>query len=94
MSTRVLSTLEARDAIDRIRLIVSSDLDAQLSRLRATGDTLTRPDVWDGNEAERFRGDLWPTTRTALEQAVQALEALRQHIDAINQNIMVAGGNA
>lgn len=94
MSVRVLSTLEARSAIDRIRQIVSGDLESQLGRLRATGDTLSRPDVWDGNEAERFRSDLWPSTRSALEQAVGAVEQLRQHIEVINQNIMVAGGNA
>lgn len=91
--TRVLSTDQARASIERIRSLANDQLTAELSALQAEGATLSDPNVWDGMEAARFRADTWPSVDSALKQAVTALQSLQQHAQAINQNIMVAGGN-
>lgn len=91
--TRVLSTQQAEASIARIASIANDQLVAQLEALRREGATLSDTAVWDGVEATRFRGDTWPSTSSALEGAVRALEGLRQHIERVNRNIMTAGGN-
>jgi hypothetical protein len=93
MGTRVLSTDEARAAIVHLQSIVSSGLAGQLSSLTTEGHRLCDPNVWDGNEATRFRNELWPGITKALQQAVAALGDLRTYIAQVNQNIMAAGGN-
>ncbi|MCB0989466.1 MAG: hypothetical protein R2770_21955 [Acidimicrobiales bacterium] len=91
--TRVLSTAEAEGAIARIASIANDQLLSQLAALQREGSLLSDPSIWDGLEATRFRGDTWPATSGALARAVEALEMLRQHIERVNRNIMVAGGN-
>jgi len=92
--TRVLSTDQARASIDRIRSLANDQLTSELSALQAEGSTLSDPNIWDGIEAARFRGDTWPSVDSALKQAVSALQSLQQQVQVINQNIMAAGGNA
>ncbi|MDG2262386.1 MAG: pyrophosphorylase [Actinomycetota bacterium] len=92
--TRVLSTDQARASIDRIRSLANDQLTSDLSALQAEGSTLSDPNIWDGLEAARFRGDTWPSVDRALKQAVSALQSLQQQAQSINQNIMAAGGNA
>ena len=93
MSNRVLSTDQAKVAITKIQGIVSGRLAEDLGRLGAEGATLCDANVWDGAEASRFRSDLWPQTSQALQRAIEALNALRENTQRINQNIMIAGGN-
>ncbi|HEC10459.1 MAG TPA: pyrophosphorylase [Acidimicrobiales bacterium] len=92
--SRVLSTDQARQAVANLGRIVDGDLVGQLGALRAEGATLSDPNVWDGMEAARFRGETWPQAESALRQMIEALQQLRTYVQTINQNIMTAGGNA
>lgn len=93
MSQRVLSTEQAKAAIQQVQTIVSGGLAEQISRLDAQGQVLSSPDVWDGQLAAQFRDSTWPQTRSALERARQELDQLREQLARITQNIMTAGGN-
>lgn len=94
MPTRVLSTEQAKSAIQQVQAIVNGGLAEQISRLDAQGQVLSSPDVWDGHLAAQFRDSTWPQTRSALERARQELDQLREQLQRITQNIMAAGGNA
>ena len=93
MSVRVLSTEEAKASIRKMQSIIANGLVEHVQQLNAEGMRLSDPNVWDGNLATEFRADVWPQTKTALDQATQALEELRGRIETINLNIMAAGGN-
>jgi uncharacterized protein YukE len=93
MTTRVLSSEEGRTSIARMQTIIADGLAGQLQALRAEGNTLSDPNVWDGLEATRFRSSTWPEAAQALTRCVEAVEQLRVQVAAINQNIMAAGGN-
>lgn len=92
MPGRVLSTDDAKSAIQRIQSIVSTGLTDQISQLNTEGTRLSQPDVWDGPLAEQFRGDIWPSTKAALDKARSELEELQRKLQTIAQNIMSAGG--
>jgi uncharacterized protein YukE len=92
MAARVLSTDQAKSAIQQVQSIINGGLTDQISRLDAQGKILSNPDVWDGPLAQQFRDQVWPETRTALERAKTELEQLRQQLERIAQNIMTAGG--
>ena len=94
MSDRVLSTDTAREAIQRMQSILSGGLEQQVQQLESQGRTLCDPNVWDGQTAADFRGNVWPSTSAALDKTVQALDELRLTVQRVNQNIMSAGGNA
>ncbi len=90
--SRVLSTEQAKAAIQQIQSIINGGLTDQISQLDAQGRTLSDPNVWDGPLAERFRGQTWPETRAALEKAKTELEELRGQLQQISTNIFQAGG--
>ncbi len=94
MSGRVLSTDQAKQAISQIQTIVNGGLTEQIAQLDRQGQQLSQPDVWDGQLAQQFRGEVWPGTKKALDAAVNELTALREQLQRIAQNIMAAGGNA
>jgi uncharacterized protein YukE len=94
MSTRVLSTQEAKSSIQRLQSIINGGLMDTISQLNTEGQRLSDPNVWDGNLANQFRGDVWPRTKQSLDRMHQALEELRTQVDRINLDIMSAGGNA
>ncbi len=93
MSGRVLSTEQAKTAIAQVQSIVDGGLAEQISRLDAQGRVLSSPDVWDGQLAAQFRDSTWPQTKSALDRARQELDLLREQLQKITQNIMMAGGN-
>ncbi len=93
MADRVLSTVQAKEAIAEMERIINSDLLTQIDRLNKQGEILSDPNVWDGRLAAEFRNN-WPQTYNALKKAQQELEQLRQNVQKINQNIMMAGGNS
>lgn len=93
MADRVLSSGEARTAIQRFQSIVNGPLLDQINALNREGTTLSNPAVWDGNLAQQFRST-WPTTNQNLIRVKQSLEELRQRVALINQDIMRAGGNS
>lgn len=90
--SRVLSTEEARAAIRNMQNIIRSGLSEQINQLNTQGQTLSQPNVWDGPLAERFRGEIWPSTHSALEKARTELEELNQKLEQIAANIFAAGG--
>jgi len=92
MAERVLSTQAARDAIQKMQSIINGPLLDQFAALNREAQTLSDPNIWDGNLARKFRGD-WDMTRQSLDKTRQFLEELRANIQQINENIMTAGGN-
>lgn len=92
--SRVLSTAEAKTAIQQVQSILNGGFTDQISQLDAQGKILSDPNVWDGPLATQFRGSVWPETKTALDKVKSELEELRTQLDQISQNIFTAGGGA
>ncbi len=92
MPDRVLSTAQAREAIQRLQQIINGPLLEQIRALDTQGRILSDPNVWDGNLAQQFRSE-WPNTHSTLLKTQETLDRLRQDVQKINQNIMMAGGN-
>ena len=92
MSTRVLSTDEAKATIQDLKRVINGDLTQQVRVVQRDGDTLQKPDVWDGNLATKFR-ETWTQTHKVLDQMLSELDKLRSEVELINQDIMTAGGN-
>lgn len=93
MSTRVLATEQARQAITQMQQVLNGPLSDTLRQLDQLGQTLSEPNNWDGRLAAEFRGQVWPGARTATNTMLQKLEELRNDVSKITQNIMEAGGN-
>jgi len=92
MSARVLSTDTAKQSIQKMLQILDGPLMEQIEALNREGQTLSDPNVWDGNLAQQFRGE-WPQTHASLLKAKEAVEQLRANSQRINEDIMRAGGN-
>lgn len=92
MARRVLSTDRAKASIQQVQAIINGGLADQITKLDAQGKILSEPDVWDGPLAQQFRDQIWPETKSALDNAQRELEELRQQLQKISQNIMTAGG--
>jgi uncharacterized protein YukE len=92
MAARVLSTDQAKTAIQQVQAIINGGLSEQITRLDAQGKILSDPNVWDGPLAQQFRDQTWPETKSALDRAHQELDSLREQLARIAQNIMTAGG--
>lgn len=92
MADRVLSTAQAREAIQKLQQIINGPLIEQIRALDTQGRILSDPSVWDGNLAQQFR-ETWQTTHNNLQKTQADLEKLRADVQKINQNIMTAGGN-
>lgn len=93
MSDRVLSTVEAEQAIKKMQQIINGPLIEQITQLNQQGQTLSNPNVWDGRLAQEFRNTWWPEMHKALVKAKEELEELRAKVQQINEDIMRAGGN-
>lgn len=89
---RVLSSEEARTAVTQMQTIINGGLTEQIRSLDSLGQRLSDPNVWDGKLAMDFRAQ-WPETKQAMDTMIQKLEELRTQVQAINQDIMAAGGN-
>jgi hypothetical protein len=94
MSTRVLSTDEAKTAIAGIKSILDGDFTNTIAQLKRLGTELSDPQVWDGTLAVDFRSNLWPACSSALDQTLAKLGVLHDQLKQIQGNIMSAGGNA
>jgi hypothetical protein len=92
--SRVLSTEQAKTAIQQMQSIINGGFTDQITQLDSQGKTLSDPNVWDGPLAERFRGSTWPETRAALDKAKTELEQLRTQLQSISTNIFSAGGGS
>lgn len=91
--SRVVTSDEAKTAIQQIQSIVNGGFSDQIVQLDAQGRVLSDPQNWDGVLAQQFRSSTWPETKAALDKAKQELEDLRNQLDRISQNIFSAGGN-
>jgi hypothetical protein len=91
MSQRVLSTEQARAAVQQMQAIINSGLQQEVTRLAQQGHILSDQNVWDGPLAAQFRGDIWPGAQRSMEQMIQQLETLRTSVQQINADIMAAG---
>lgn len=96
MSQRVLSTDVAGQSAGTIVKMTADggSLVEQLKQVKTLGQTLSDPNVWDGTEANTYRGQTWPAVNKALETAVLQLGILGNSVKSINANIRVAGGDA
>ncbi|WP_237196484.1 pyrophosphorylase [Rothia nasimurium] len=92
--SRVLSTEQAKSAINNIQNIINGGLTEQINNLNREGSTLSQHDVWDGPLAAQFRDVTWPETSAALDKARTELEELQQQLQKIAQDIFTAGGGA
>jgi WXG100 family type VII secretion target len=92
MTDRVLTSGEAKDAIDKFKQILDGGLTDQIDALDREGATLSKQEVWDGRLAAQFRSE-WPQTHQALVKVCTELNELHTQIQQIHQNIMQAGGN-
>ncbi|UWX96421.1 pyrophosphorylase [Arthrobacter zhaoxinii] len=92
--SRVLSTEQAKSAINQVQSIINGGFTDQISALDAQGKILSDPNTWDGPLAAQFRGSTWPETKAALDKARQELEELRTQLQKISENIFSAGGGA
>lgn len=90
---RVLATESARTAVDGMRSTIDGQLTTDIDAIIRHGETLSQPDVWDGQLARTFR-DGWPTTSRQLREARDELLRLNAEVNRIRANIMQAGGNA
>ena len=83
MATRVLATPEAAAAIGQIESILNSGLTETIQSLNQQGGILSEPNVWDGNLADDFRGNVWPACSRALGErphpATRAAGAAEDH---------------
>jgi len=94
MADRVLSTPEAKQAIQQIQSILNGPFLNSITQLETQGTTLSEANVWDGNLAQQFRTDTWPNCRSALQRAHTQLGELQTELHKIATNIFAAGGNA
>lgn len=92
MSDRVVTTGEARDAIQRFKSILEGGLIQQIEDLNKQGQKLSQPEVWDGRLAQQFRSE-WAETYKKLQATKASLAELQKQLKDINDNIMRAGGN-
>ena len=92
--SRVLSTEQAKSAINQVQSIINGGFTDQISALDAQGKILSDPNTWDGPLAAQFRGSTCPETKAALDKARQELEELRTQLQKISQDIFSAGGGA
>jgi hypothetical protein len=90
---RVLSSDQARTAATRFLAVVNGGLLDQIQQLKAEGEMLATPEVWDGNLARQFRDGIWPEARTSLDRTLESLRELQRRVAAITAEIMSAGGN-
>jgi len=94
MAGRVLSSEQAKTAIQQMQAIINGGLTDQISQLDSQGKTLSDPNTWDGPLAEKFRSGTWPETKAALDKCRTELEELRGQLHQISTNIMTAGGGS
>ena len=92
MSQRVLTTVRAEQAIMSMKRIIDGGLADQLKALDAQCRILSDPSVWDGETAIKFRKDVWPATKAALDKARAQLDELRGSMGKVSGEIFKAGG--
>jgi len=87
----VKATEEAIGAAQELSTAISDGLEAYVSRLRGPAEILKSPEQWEGGNASKFRGEVWPDVETTLRNIeTQMLDLQKQVRDAVQQ-ILDAG---
>ena len=84
MTTRVLSTDEAKTTITQMKALLEGGLESTLQQLKTQGSTLSDPNVWDGTKAVEFRS-YWQETATKLDAVKAARGAQEVHACDLRQ---------
>jgi hypothetical protein len=59
--------------------------------LRTCGQALSRPEVWDGQNASAFRSQLWPSASAGIDRLIVQLDRLSGTADRVVRDVMTAG---
>ena len=78
-SDTVMITPTGRDAIDKMKRAIDSDLLNNIQTLADKGQTLSNPSVWEGQAANKFRGE-WPEIERSLRRMHEQLTELQRRI--------------
>ncbi len=89
----VTSTDAGIEAIQGMKSTLAGGLTEAIQTFVNHGNVLMEPVNYDGPEAAKFRTE-WPDVRTNLNSAIESLKAIADNVEAVNQNIQAAGGNA
>jgi uncharacterized protein YukE len=92
MTRIVLSTPEGEAAYRKMEQIINGELQTAIRQLNQQGELLSNPKVWDGNNAEKFRGT-WAQAHKSLQKFQADLLELKQTVQKINENIQLSGNN-
>jgi hypothetical protein len=92
MDRRVLSSQEALQAAQRMKLILEGRLGQLVQELEQHGQVLADPEHWDCPVAESFRSQHWPRDRRALAAAIEAIGQLQAGSERLVLDILRAGG--
>lgn len=92
MSERVVATPAAETSARKMSAILTGDITTRLHEIRHLGQVLSRPGVWDGPDADVFRGEHWPHASRGIDQAVQQMERLADRSRSVLDHILRAGG--
>jgi hypothetical protein len=76
VSARVVASDQARQAAQELKQLVDGNLSTSLQQVRALGQTLSNPQVWESRLAQEFRSSQWPGVRNAIEAQIQQLDKL------------------
>ncbi|HEX8804815.1 MAG TPA: WXG100 family type VII secretion target [Acidimicrobiales bacterium] len=87
----VTSTPEGMDHVRTMQNIIGNHLLDAIQQLTTTGDRLN-PHNFDGGAAQKFYAE-WPTTKRALNQALERLKMMSDDLMTVNTNVQTAGGN-
>jgi hypothetical protein len=90
-TARVLATQQARDGAKQL-LAATGPLKDQIAKVVQQGNILADANQWDGNLAEKWRGD-WGGDVKQLQTAAQALDELEKRAQVAVEAIMRAGGD-
>jgi hypothetical protein len=91
MSVRTVADPVAKDAVTHLRATLAGGFLDTIQQVVNDGETLSRPDLWDGPRAIQFRQS-WPDLRASLQRSHGDLTELAGAIDSITTAIMHAGG--
>ena len=93
MSGTVKATEQSIQCVNTMRSIIDDGLQSSVTNLNQQGQLLSDPNVFEGRHASEFRAS-WPQMSTTLNAMITHLGELRQRLELINQDIMIAGGNS
>jgi uncharacterized protein YukE len=86
MGTRKI-TDEGIATIERMKRVIDGDLLSNVETLSREGRTLSDPNLWEGDAAQKFRGE-WPEVEKTLRKIREQLEELQRRIRDTHDRII------